>query len=104
MTLRHWLQHWRGKPWKDKTLQERYPASPDAFVTSYSSVDLPEDAFVKEGRPPTWPWDANGECLLCDGFGEHEPDCPRYEKNEPRKICPDCGDVHHPNHYRDNDD
>jgi len=33
-----------------RTLQERYPARPGAFVTSYSSIDLTEDWFVKEGR------------------------------------------------------
>lgn len=22
------------------------------------------------------PWDHNGECLHCDGLGEHDPDCP----------------------------
>ena len=32
------------------TLQQRYPASPDAFVTSYSSVDLPDEAFVTDAR------------------------------------------------------
>ena len=24
------------------------------------------------------PWDHNGECLHCDGLGEHTPDCPYY--------------------------
>ena len=32
------------------SLRERYPPSPSAFVTHYSSVDLPEEAFVKESR------------------------------------------------------
>lgn len=43
------------KPPTGQTLQERYPAAPGAFVTSYSSIDLPEEAFVKEPRryPPT---------------------------------------------------
>lgn len=33
-----------------RTLQERYPANPNAFVTHYSSIELTEDAFVKEPR------------------------------------------------------
>lgn len=36
---------------RGRTLQERYPAAPGAFVTSYSSVDLPEEAFVKCACP-----------------------------------------------------
>lgn len=35
---------------EQKTLQERYPPNPRAFVTNYSSVDLPDEAFVKESR------------------------------------------------------
>ena len=46
-----WLHKlWYGFYPEQKTLQERYPASPGAFVTSYSSVDLPEEAFVKQPR------------------------------------------------------
>lgn len=28
------------------------------------------------GRLDDSPWDHNGECLHCDGLGEHEADCP----------------------------
>jgi glycosyltransferase involved in cell wall biosynthesis len=35
----------------EAVLQRRYPASPDAFTTSYSSVELPEGAFVDRPRP-----------------------------------------------------
>jgi len=35
----------------DAALQHRYPASPDAFITSYSSVELPDAAFVDQPRP-----------------------------------------------------
>ncbi len=34
-----------------ETLQRRYPASADAYVTSYSSVDLTDEAFIAEPRP-----------------------------------------------------
>ena len=32
------------------SLQRRYPAAPASFVTRYSSIDLPEGAFVSEAR------------------------------------------------------
>ena len=34
------------------TLQNRYPAPAAMHVTSYSSADLPDEAFVREPRPP----------------------------------------------------
>lgn len=34
-----------------RALQVRYPPNPCAFTTHYSSVELPEEAFAKEGRP-----------------------------------------------------
>lgn len=34
-------------------LQRKYPASPGAFVTSYSSIDLPDEAFVAHPRAYT---------------------------------------------------
>jgi glycosyltransferase involved in cell wall biosynthesis len=37
----------------ERVLQSRYPAAPNAFVTHYSSVDLPSTAFVKTPRKPT---------------------------------------------------
>jgi glycosyltransferase involved in cell wall biosynthesis len=33
------------------SLQRRYPAGPATFVTTYSSIDLSENAFVREPRP-----------------------------------------------------
>lgn len=44
------VMYGRFTPPVGRTLQERYPAAPGAFVTSYSSIDLPEEAFVKEPR------------------------------------------------------
>jgi len=37
-----------------QTLQSRYPAAPQAFVTNYSSVELPAEAFA--GRPRVCSW------------------------------------------------
>jgi glycosyltransferase involved in cell wall biosynthesis len=37
------------------TLQRRYPRRPGAPTASYSSVDLPDDAFVRRPRPPAGP-------------------------------------------------
>lgn len=34
------------------TLQRRYPPAPDAFSTHFSSVELPNEAFVVQPRPP----------------------------------------------------
>ncbi len=34
-----------------RTLQRRYPAGADAYVTSYSSIDLTSEAFVPKPRP-----------------------------------------------------
>jgi phosphatidyl-myo-inositol dimannoside synthase len=36
-------------------LQRRYPGRPAAPTASYSSVDLPDDAFVRRPRPPVEP-------------------------------------------------
>lgn len=47
------------RPPTGHTLQERYPARPGVFTTSYSSVELPEEAFVAEPRGLesfTCPW------------------------------------------------
>lgn len=44
-----WLARWwwgGDPPVPGQTLQERYPAAEGAFTTSYSSVDLPEEAFI----------------------------------------------------------
>lgn len=52
-----WLRRWwyGFDPEVQRTLQERYPPGPNCrFVTSYSSVELPEEAFVKEARPLGW--------------------------------------------------
>jgi hypothetical protein len=35
---------------KGSTLRQRYPPAPGAFVTHYSSIDLPDEAFVKHPR------------------------------------------------------
>ncbi|MDQ6861798.1 MAG: glycosyltransferase family 4 protein [Verrucomicrobiota bacterium] len=35
----------------ERALQNRYPAGEDAFVTHYSSIDLPATAFVEQPRP-----------------------------------------------------
>jgi glycosyltransferase involved in cell wall biosynthesis len=35
-----------------RVLQERYPARPGAVATHYSSVELPDEAFVDHPRPP----------------------------------------------------
>jgi glycosyltransferase involved in cell wall biosynthesis len=37
----------------ERTLQKRYPAAPGAVTATYSSVDLPADAFVAGPRAPT---------------------------------------------------
>jgi hypothetical protein len=37
-------------PPKGRTLQERYPAAPGAFVTSYSSIELGDKWFVPRPR------------------------------------------------------
>ncbi len=37
----------------EQALQRRYPPAPQAFVTHYSSVELPPTAFVKAPRTPT---------------------------------------------------
>ena len=36
----------------ESVLQYRYPPAPDAFTTHYSSVELPDEAFVSEPREP----------------------------------------------------
>lgn len=35
---------------EQKSLIERYPPNAKAFVTHYSSVELPDEAFVKQPR------------------------------------------------------
>lgn len=51
MRLLKWLTRWiEGPPPTGRTLQERYPPGPGAFVTHYSSIDLPEEAFVAQPR------------------------------------------------------
>jgi phosphatidylinositol alpha-1,6-mannosyltransferase len=35
----------------ERSLQRRYPAGPDAVTTSYSSIDLRDDAFAPQPRP-----------------------------------------------------
>lgn len=43
----------------EQTLQRRYPPAPNAFTTSYSTIDLTDAAFVESARPPrdaTWPF------------------------------------------------
>jgi hypothetical protein len=35
---------------RGRTLQERYPAAPGAFVTSYSSITLTDEHFVPRAR------------------------------------------------------
>jgi glycosyltransferase involved in cell wall biosynthesis len=37
----------------EQALQRRYPPAPQAFVTHYSSIELPPTAFVKAPRTPT---------------------------------------------------
>jgi glycosyltransferase involved in cell wall biosynthesis len=36
----------------ERALQQRYPPAPDALVTHYSSIELPESAFVSAPREP----------------------------------------------------
>ena len=53
MTLfRRFLRWLEGPPPAGRTLQERYPPGPGAFVTHYSSVELDDEAFV--ARPRTY--------------------------------------------------
>lgn len=46
MKLRQWFDWWFRPP-VGRTLQERYPAAPGVPTFSYSSVHLPEEAFVQ---------------------------------------------------------
>jgi hypothetical protein len=48
---------------KGSTLRQRYPPAPGAFVTHYSSIDLPDEAFVDRPR-----------CYRCNSHrsGRHE--------------------------------
>lgn len=63
MRLPRWFDWFR--PPQGQTLQERYPAAPGAFTTSYSSVDLPEEAFVTAPRSlHPCPWCGTGGAAL----------------------------------------
>lgn len=51
--LRWLLRYWRHgdrAPARPQTLQERYPAAPGAYVTSYTSGTLDDAAFVSQPR------------------------------------------------------
>jgi hypothetical protein len=58
------LLRWWFPPPTGRTLQERYPAAPGAYVTSYSSIDLPEEAFAAPRSIYPCPWCGTGGATL----------------------------------------